>query len=148
MNLFGEYTRDTSRVGVEIRSQRTGKILTIGKPLGRFVIVLLLGCGALALNAAQAAVGGTCTVPIANAASITRFLTQATFGPTKQDICDLSQLIAQEGHELAGIAAWIDAQLSMPATLLPDEFDPTRGNNAHRLARNYAWFERALNAPD
>lgn len=120
----------------------------LGRTNRGLAFALLMGWGLIWSTTVHAADNGPCSVPITNAEHITRFLTQATFGPTKRDICDLSLLIAQEGSESAGFAAWIDEQLNMPATVLRNYFDPTTGNYRHRLALNYAWFERALNAPD
>jgi uncharacterized protein (DUF1800 family) len=50
---------------------------------------------------------------------IFRFLTQATFGPTMEDIVALRSLVAvHAGDRIAAYAAWIDAQYALPSPSL------------------------------
>ncbi len=80
--------------------------------------------------------------PLMSAADAVRFLTQATFGPTKASIAD----VMQEGPE-----AWINEQLALPPTTqanalnamsLPGELPSVR------QLRVRAWLDRAVSAPD
>ncbi len=97
---------------------------------------------------------------------IHRFLTQATFGPTMQDIEALRSLIAAHaGDRIAAYGAWIDAQFALPSpsleaytraandqeialytdptkTYYNAAFDPNQ-NNARR-----GWWLLARHAPD
>ncbi|MCB1929215.1 MAG: DUF1800 family protein [Rhodocyclaceae bacterium] len=89
-----------------------------------------------------------CDGPLAASGAVVRFLTQATFGPTREDICALARMVEREGSEAEAFEAWIDQQLRMPATPLADHFDPDSGNYQHSLSRRLAWFEAAVGAPD
>ena len=53
---------------------------------------------------------------------VARFLTQATFGSTRQSHASLLRRILTEhdGDQMAGYAAWIDDQMAQPATSLAD----------------------------
>ena len=77
-----------------------------------------------------------------------RFLTQATFGPTSNDIASVRSL---------GYAAWIDAQLALAPTLQRPTIEQqiaaqvlTDPRNAqfYRAYRLERWFNSALYAPD
>ena len=71
-----------------------------------------------------------------------RFLTQASFGPTRSEIARLRQM---------GYRAWINEQLTLPATLTRPwltslEADPNFSlNSGHRVDR---WTVQAVSAPD
>jgi uncharacterized protein (DUF1800 family) len=71
-----------------------------------------------------------------------RFLTQATFGPTRAEIARLRQM---------GYRAWINEQLSLPATLTRPWLSTLEANaqfsinSGHRVDR---WTVQALTAPD
>jgi uncharacterized protein (DUF1800 family) len=71
-----------------------------------------------------------------------RFLTQATFGPTRAEITRTRQM---------GYAAWIDEQLSLPATFTRPWLETLAANpnfslnGGHRVDR---WMTQALYAPD
>ncbi len=75
-----------------------------------------------------------------------RFLTQATFGPTEVSLAALN------GNSYAG---WIDAQLSIPPTLHQPGYIARRdqviardGNDGWQGPRNEIWWQRALTVPD
>ena len=78
----------------------------------------------------------------ASDAEAARFLTQATFGPTRAEIARLRAI---------GYGQWLDQQLSMPATLTRPwldnlVLDPTFSlNSGHRVDR---WWVQAVFAPD
>lgn len=78
----------------------------------------------------------------ANDAEAARFLTQATFGPTRAEIARLRAI---------GYGQWLEQQLSMPATLTRPFLDQLATNpefslnSGHRVDRFY-W--QALYAPD
>ena len=71
-----------------------------------------------------------------------RFLTQASFGPSRSEIARLRQM---------GYSAWINEQLNLPATLTRPwlttlEADPNFSlNSGHRVDR---WSVQAVSAPD
>ncbi|MCB1889899.1 MAG: DUF1800 domain-containing protein [Rhodocyclaceae bacterium] len=109
---------------------------------------MLVGLTLLGGGAGVAQAQSACTVPLASSESIVRFLTQATFGPSKDEICRLARLVAREGSEAEGFEAWIDEQLRLPVTPLADHFDPDSGNLQHARARRFAWYEAAVGAPD
>ena len=75
-----------------------------------------------------------------------RFLTQATFGPTTNDMAAMTT---------NQFAAWIDHQLALPATRhLPyvqfrrAELMARDGNDGWQQPRQMAWWQHALTAPD
>lgn len=75
-------------------------------------------------------------------AEASRFLTQASFGPTKPGIAEVMQ---------KGAEAWIDAQLALPASTHADALATMRKtgeNPSQRELRIRAWLDRAVNAPD
>ncbi|MCB1069518.1 MAG: DUF1800 family protein [Kiritimatiellae bacterium] len=79
-------------------------------------------------------------------AEAARFLAQATFGPTMEDITALTSTT---------YAAWIDAQLALPPTLhLPfvqarrAELLAREGNDGWQGPRHEAWWQHAITAPD
>ncbi len=80
--------------------------------------------------------------PLMSAADAVRFLTQATFGPTKASIAD----VMQKGPE-----AWINEQLALPPTTQADALNsmilPGELPSVRQL-RVRAWLDRAVNAPD
>jgi len=68
-----------------------------------------------------------------------RFLNQATFGATEQSIADFRKLDSK--------AAWIDAQLALPASLtLP--YVVANSNGSRRKDRHEPWWNNALDEPD
>lgn len=97
---------------------------------------------------------------------IVRFLTQATFGPTPQDLADLKNRVATAGGDrIAAFSAWIDEQFATPSPDLVDytmaadrqdiairadpaksyynpDHDPAQGN------RRRGWWLLARHAPD
>ncbi len=78
----------------------------------------------------------------ASDAEAARFLTQATFGPTRAEIARLRSI---------GYGQWLDQQLSMPATLTRPWLDTLAQNtdftlnSGHRVDR---WWVQAVYAPD
>ncbi len=110
--------------------------------------VIGAGLAATAVSLAPAHAQSPCTTPLGSSESVVRFLTQATFGPSKAEICRLAARIEAEGSEHDGFEAWIDDQLSLPVTPLADHFDPDSSNGQHALARRFAWYEAAVGAPD
>ena len=85
-----------------------------------------------------------------NAVDISRFLTQATFGPTKTEIDALT------GKKLADLNNWISAQIALPASLhltATDEdwrtYTAIADNPQYsQQNRQAAWWKLALTAPD
>ncbi len=84
------------------------------------------------------------------AADAARFLTQATFGPTKSEIDALTG---------GSIAAWLDAQMALPftshrtatvadRTTFGGSSSFTNWNAIHPPNRQSAWWKLALTAPD
>jgi len=68
-----------------------------------------------------------------------RFLNQATFGATEKSIADFRTYSSK--------AAWIDAQLQLPASLtLP--YVEANSNGSRRKDRHEPWWNNALNEPD
>ncbi len=74
-------------------------------------------------------------------AEAARFLTQATFGPTLAEIRRLRAI---------GYNAWLDQQFALPATLHKPYLDAqaAQGINVYQNARQEAWWDRAMRAPD
>jgi uncharacterized protein (DUF1800 family) len=74
-------------------------------------------------------------------AEAARFLTQATFGPTLPEIRRLRAI---------GYNAWLDQQFALPATLHKPYLDAqaAQGLNVYQNARQEAWWDRAMRAPD
>ncbi len=70
----------------------------------------------------QSPPAATAIAPLTGAAldrDIQRFLTQATFGPTMEDIITLQSLVAaHSGDRIAAYAAWLDAQFALPSPSL------------------------------
>ncbi len=97
---------------------------------------------------------------------IVRFLTQASFGPTPQDVQALRDLVTtHSGDRIAAYSAWIDAQMAAPSPSLEaytraanDQeiaiysdpakpyYDPTRDPN--ETNRRRGWWLLARHAPD
>jgi uncharacterized protein (DUF1800 family) len=84
-----------------------------------------------------------------SAADASRFLTQATFGPTKADIDALT------GKHQADLRAWIDAQVALPASSHLDATDAdfrafATGDNPQYSQQNRqaAWWKIAVTGPD
>lgn len=133
---------------------RTGQARGTARPRARCADTLrrlashCAAVAALLLAPTIAQAQDACATPLANSGSISRFLSQASFGPSKAALCELAGLIRRKGSERAGFEAWIDAQLRMPVTPLQDHFDPDSGNDRHSLARKFAWYEAAVGAPD
>jgi uncharacterized protein (DUF1800 family) len=83
-------------------------------------------------------------------ADASRFLTQATFGPTKADIDALS------GKPIAALDSWISAQIALPASLHLDAtrldyftYDAGRDTTViSQSNRQAAWWKLSLTAPD
>lgn len=88
-------------------------------------------------------------VPL-TATDASRFLAQATFGPTKAEIDALT------GKRLADLNDWITAQMAVPPSLHLDAmradyfaFDAAReGSTIASSNRQAAWWKLALTAPD
>jgi uncharacterized protein (DUF1800 family) len=74
-------------------------------------------------------------------AEAARFLTQATFGATLAEIRRLRTI---------GYNAWLDQQFALPATLHKPYLDAqaAQGLNVYQNARQEAWWDRAMRAPD
>jgi uncharacterized protein (DUF1800 family) len=68
-------------------------------------------------------------------AEASRFLTQATFGPTPAEIARLRAI---------GYEQWLDEQFAMPASL----HTPLIGFDVHQADRQEIWWQHALTAPD
>jgi uncharacterized protein (DUF1800 family) len=95
----------------------------------------------------------------------TQFLARATFGFTETDVNDLAQRIRQIGERRA-LTEWIDDQadpgltppsLHEPLTLqlmrddgyvIKNPYTRPSGATSQLNYRDYAWWQRALNAPD
>jgi uncharacterized protein (DUF1800 family) len=82
----------------------------------------------------------------ANAAEASRFLTQATFGPTSADISKVMML---------GYGEWIEEQLGLPATLSEPNVEAVSNNRAKAMqpapgqgTRIDRWMWQATYAPD
>ncbi|HVU34292.1 MAG TPA: DUF1800 family protein [Opitutaceae bacterium] len=83
------------------------------------------------------------------ASDASRFLIQATFGPTKAEIDALT------GKHPSDLAAWIDAQMALPATshlaAIDADFQAyATGNNPQysQANRQDAWWKVVVTAPD
>lgn len=68
-----------------------------------------------------------------------RFLTQATFGPTEDSIAEL--------RSKASYADWIDEQMAMPASTI-EPYTRINSNGSSGHARHEIWWNNALNQPD
>lgn len=68
-----------------------------------------------------------------------RFLTQATFGPTKAGIDDLVELGSYE--------EWIDRQFQLPPSLT-EPYVKANSNGSNGVARHHIWWENALRGHD
>jgi len=68
-----------------------------------------------------------------------RLLTQASFGVTAEALVEVA---SQDS-----MAAWIDQQMAMPATLQLPRVQ-AYGNTSLRPPRHYVWWETAINADD
>ncbi len=89
--------------------------------------------------AIQVGAGSNLTMTPAEAV---RFLTQASFGPSKASIAEVMQ---------KGAEAWIDEQLALPPTYHANALDAMRRSGetpSQRELRVRAWLDRAVNAPD
>ena len=68
-----------------------------------------------------------------------RFLNQATFGASAQSIAEFRAFPSK--------SAWIDHQISLPASLtLP--YTQANSNGSNRIARHNIWMDNVLNEPD
>lgn len=89
-----------------------------------------------------------------------QFLARATFAYSEQDINALALRIRQIGHKRA-LGEWIDNQQALPPSLheplvlqlqvddgWPDPYSRPSGAPNEIDYRDYAWWQRALNAPD
>lgn len=112
-------------------------------------IALLMTAGLLTVDASAQSVDlifrgnfDNVTDAPATDAEAARFLTQATFGPTRSEIARLRAI---------GYGQWLDQQLSMPATLTRPwldtlSLDPAFSlNSGHRVDR---WWIQAVFGPD
>ena len=68
-----------------------------------------------------------------------RFLTQATFGPTGSSIAAF--------RRFASPSAWIDAQLAMPVSLT-EPYTRANSNGSNTAPRHEAWWNNALDGDD
>lgn len=80
-----------------------------------------------------------------------RFLHQATFGATYDEIVALADQIDQQG-EATALEAWIDTQVSLPSTPLMDTIVAKMPldwhTNGHSAAWTSAWLTDAVREPD
>jgi uncharacterized protein (DUF1800 family) len=120
------------------------RITTTAFPSGELIGPLLLSPGWQTMP--EPPVPPPAPAAPANEADSARFLTQATFGPTDTAITGMSTNT---------FAAWIDHQLSLPATYhLPyvqarrAELMARDGNDGWQQPRQMAWWQHALAAPD
>ncbi len=83
----------------------------------------------------------TTSVSNLNAADVaaSRFLNQATFGPTPETIAQL--------RSKPSFAAWIDEQIALPVSVT-EPYTRANSNNSNGAARHEAWWNNALNRPD
>lgn len=108
-----------------------------------FILFLLNGCGGGGSSQGDAiSKDYTGTASISSEKTSSRFLSQATFGPTQKDIEDLTQSKYLE--------KWIDEQLSLPVTYFrPQAFKYTWDNDNFRLKDFKAvWWNTVINAQD
>ena len=68
-----------------------------------------------------------------------RFLAQATFGATDEDIAQLKNS--------GGLEQWIDAQMALPVSLT-EPYTRANSNGSLRTTRHEIWWNNALNQPD
>ena len=144
-NVIAAPLKGASRLGVA--GAKIAQCLSIG--------LLLAGCGgggsggssnssAAGGSGTPAASGATtgatagAALPLPNPAQASRFLAQATFGARPQDIAPLTT---------QGYAAWIQAQMAIPATsqlaLVEATANPTYSQN-----RYAAWWKTTVTGPD
>lgn len=98
------------------------------------LVLSLAGCGGGGSSQAPAPPPG----PAVTDAQAARFLRQASFGPTPADIEEVKRL---------GFAAWIDAQLTQPASLeLP--YVRAAAQSATQSDRVDVWFQNAVRGKD
>src|SRR5262245_312497 len=81
---------------------------------------------------------GARAAPTAAEIDAARLLTQATFGPTREDIAAVAQ---------SGPAAWVDSQLRLAPTLHYPLY-ALHGENEGFGALQGVWLQVAVNAPD
>lgn len=67
-----------------------------------------------------------------------RFLTQATFGPTEQSIEEFIQL---------GPDAWLEQQFTLPASEI-STYTRANSNGSYRAPRHHGWWNNALSGQD
>lgn len=124
------------------------RIDTAKYPGGEVKGTFILGSGTR--NFAPPAAPPTVSLTNVSATEAARFLTQATFGPTKAEIDALTG---------GSIDAWLSAQLAMPFTshrtatvadrnAFGGSNSFTNWNAIHMPNRQSAWFKIALTAPD
>jgi uncharacterized protein (DUF1800 family) len=117
-------------------------------PSGELMGTFIQSSGSLVFAAPAAAPALADTAM--TAADAARFLTQATFGPTKAEIDKLT------GGRKADLENWIASQLALPASLHLSAIDAdfttftAVGENPQYSQQNRqaAWWKLALNAPD
>lgn len=68
-----------------------------------------------------------------------RFLAQASFGPTPETIAQL--------RDEASLSSWIDKQLSLPVSLT-EPYTRANSNGSNGAARHEAWWNNVLDQPD
>jgi uncharacterized protein (DUF1800 family) len=135
-----------------VRGLQTGRIFlsveSARYPAGELRGTFIQTSGSLAFSppAAPPALSGNALTAVDAA----RFLTQATFGPSRADIEALA------GKRPADLEAWIAAQVALPASLHLaatdadwQTFTATADNPQYSQAnRQAAWWKLALTAPD
>lgn len=130
------------------------------RPMG-WRVVLLIALAAL-LCCEQSIAG---TFRVANRRALRKlqrevqaahFLSQATFGPTEDEISALAQRIRQIGVQDA-LSEWIDQQFELPMTsqeqtalqmISADGFSPQTANIVHNRYKHQAWWHIAITSPD
>jgi uncharacterized protein (DUF1800 family) len=128
------------------------RVYTDTNPTGELVGAFGAAAGSASFSPPAAAPGLPGGAPTAPDAS--RFLTQATFGPTSITSTTDRTSIAYVQNK--GLSAWIDEQFTLPATLtMPLVPAPTADTNtppgASLPSLNYtywSWWQRSVTAPD
>ena len=83
---------------------------------------------------------GGAIAPVITASAAAHLLTQATFGPTPEEL---------ERVQLLGEAAWVDEQLALPATSHLEHLDAYgQGQDPASGLRVDTWWHMAMRAPD
>jgi len=115
------------------------RLSSSGFPGGELEGVFALATGSLEMPLPAAPPAVDLENLTAEAAS--RFLQQATFGPTMTDIEHLQSI---------GIEAWLDEQAALPFTshLSYVQAVENTGQDVYQVHRRSAWIDRSLHAPD